>query len=125
MSQTDPKPWPCSVARSTGEKSHDLLQALLATSAFDEISNADDFTGVQNYARNRGKADHSGKTTVGLVFWVYPTGLYGPYHETEDKQIKEHGVLLTVEPGALVSEVVERARAALKDDIVVHEHVGG
>ena len=69
--------------------------------------------------------DDSGKTTVGVVFWVYPTGLHGPYHETKDRQIKQHGVLLTIEPGVSVAEVVSKARAGLRDDvIIVHEHIG-
>ena len=55
---------------------------------------------------------------------MYPTELHGPYHETEDHQIKQHGVLLTVEPGVSVAEVVRRARAGLRDDVLVHEHIG-
>ena len=112
MSEINSKPWPLSVARSTGAENNDLLHALLAASTFDEISNADDFTAVEGYIQNQGRVDDSGKTTVGLVFWVYPTGLHGPYHETEDRQIKQHGVLLTVEPGVSVAEVVSRARGA-------------
>ncbi len=123
MSQAKPKPWPLSVARTTGTENYGLLHALLATSSFDEISDADDYTAVQRYVKSQGRADDSGKTTVGLVFWIYPTGLHGPYHETEYHQIKQHGVLLTVEPGVLVAEVVKRARAVLKDDVIVHEHV--
>ena len=123
MSQTNPKPWPLSVARTTGMENYGLLQALLAASTFDEISNADDYAGVQRYVKAQGRADDLGKTTVGLVFWVYPTGLYGPYHETEYHQIKQHGVLLTVEPGVSVAEVVKRAKEGLKDDVIVHEHV--
>jgi len=78
---------------------------------------------VQRYVISQGRTDNSGKTTLGLVFWVYPTGLYGPYHETEDHQIKQHGLLLTVEPGVSIEEVVKRAKAGLKDNVIVHEHV--
>jgi hypothetical protein len=121
---SNPTPWPISVARTTGTQCSALLQSLLATSTFDEISNADDYASVHRYVKSQGRADNSGNTTLGLVFWVYPTGLYGPYHETEDHKIKQHGLLLTVEPGVSVEEVVKRARAGLEDDVIVHEHVG-
>src|SRR5258708_26994924 len=88
MSQTNLNrmPWPLSVARTTWTECSGLLQSLLATSAFDEISNADDYASVQRYVKSQGRAGNSGKTTLGLVFWIYPTGLYGPYHETEGHQ---------------------------------------
>ena len=124
MSQTSPKPWPLSVSRSTGTENSSLLHALLAASTFDEISNIDDYATVQAYAASAGRANDSGMTTVGIVFWVYPTGLHGPYHETDDGQIEQHGVLLTVEAGAPVAEVVETARARLTSAIV-HAHISG
>ena len=37
--------------------------------------------------------------------------------------MRQHGMLLTVEPGVLVAEVVKRTRAGLKDGIIVHEHI--
>ena len=123
MSQITHKQWPFSVSRSTGEMNKGLLHALLATSNFDEISNADDFIAVHNYVKSQGRVDDSGKTTVGLTFWVYPTGLHGPYHETEDHQIKQHGVFLTAEPGVSVTQVVEAARARLEGDKILHEHI--
>jgi hypothetical protein len=108
-----------------GTDNHGLLQALLTTTTLDEISNANDFAAVQNYVKYQAKADVFGRTTVGLVFWVYPTGLYGPYHQTEDHRIKQHGILLTVEPGALVADVVNTARAGLVDGVIVHHHISG
>ena len=104
MSQTSPKPWALSVSRSTGTENSGLLHALLAASTFDEISNIDDYATVQAYAASAGRANDSGMTTVGIVFWVYPTGLHGPYHETDDGQIEQHGVVLTIEAGAPVAE---------------------
>ena len=124
MSQTSPKPWPLSVSRSTGTENSSLLHALLAASTFDEISNIDDYATVRAYVASTGRANDSGMTTVGIVFWVYPTGLHGPYHETDDGQIEQHGVLLTVEAGAPVAEVVETARARLTSAIV-HAHISG
>lgn len=123
MSQSDHKPWPFSTSRSTGTENSSLLQALLATSCFDEISNIDDFTGIRDYVRNRGRVDDSGTTTIGLVFWVYPTGLHGPYHEKEDGQIQQHGILLTIEEGASVARVVETVRACMPSDTIVHVHI--
>ncbi|KAF5345535.1 hypothetical protein D9758_011995 [Tetrapyrgos nigripes] len=120
-------PWPSYVTRSTGQESQTLLYALLATQKFDEISNAEDFSAVQRHiiAQGKASADESGilRTRFGVVFWVYPTGLYGPFRNTEEGEIKEHGLLLTVEPGASVEEAVTRAREALQEGIIVQEHV--
>ncbi|EIN13469.1 hypothetical protein PUNSTDRAFT_129151 [Punctularia strigosozonata HHB-11173 SS5] len=120
---TDSKPWPCTVARSTGTQSKDLLYSLLATADFDEISSADDFNAVKEYISGRGAINQLGLTTVGLTFWVYPTGLHGPYHITDEGNVEEHGLLLTVESGVAVGDIVEHARAGLKETLV-HEHIG-
>ncbi|KAF5389087.1 hypothetical protein D9757_004952 [Collybiopsis confluens] len=116
------KPWPFSVARSTGSENRDLLHALLCSSVIDEISNVDDYDAVRSYAIHQGKVDASGKIAIGLIFWVYPTTLCGPYHENERHEMERHGVLLTVEPGTSVEEVVRRAKDVQYHDIV-HEHI--
>lgn len=69
--------WPFTGARSTGTNSQGLLWALLATSSIDEISNAEDFAAVRRYITSKGVVGATGRTTVGLVFWLYPTGLHG------------------------------------------------
>ncbi|KAF5345000.1 hypothetical protein D9757_001473 [Collybiopsis confluens] len=118
------KPWPLSVARSTGSENQDLLHALLCSSAIDEISDVDDYDAVRSYATHQGlKADESGKIAIGLIFWVYPTTLHGPYHENERRGIEKHGVLLTVESGASVDEVVKRVKDGVRPNEIVHVHI--
>jgi hypothetical protein len=56
----------------------DLLTALLAADAFDEISDVDNLEYVERYITHRGLLDDGGRTRKGMVFWFYPT-LYGPY----------------------------------------------
>jgi hypothetical protein len=124
MSSNNQRSWPFSNARSTGEENQGVLDCLLATNALDEISSAADFIAVKEYVEGKGRVDETGKTTVGTIFWVYPTGLDGPYHKEEDGRVRRHGVLFTVEASASVEEVVNRARLSLWDTIF-HEHVTG
>ncbi|KAF9222150.1 hypothetical protein BS17DRAFT_783869 [Gyrodon lividus] len=93
--------WPFAAPRSTASSSFDLLMALLAADAFDELSDAEDFAAVENYIKAEGyvRGDSAGRTRRGVVFWLYPTGSYGPYHVLEDGTPECHGVLVTVEPG--------------------------
>ncbi|KAJ8516674.1 hypothetical protein ONZ45_g6026 [Pleurotus djamor] len=114
--------WPWYNAESTGSASQGLLYALLGVGKFDEISDVDDFTAVKDYVNNQGKADENGRTTVGLAFWVYPTGMHGPYHEASPGQFEEHGLLLTVEPGVTADKVVERVRIT-RGNLLKHKHV--
>jgi hypothetical protein len=105
--------------------------ALLATNAFDEISDADDFASVEEEIRVKGYAtkDSGGRTQKGVVFWLYPTGLYGPYHLLEDGTPECHGMLVTVEPGVHMQEVVSEMKKRLTTNGVysppsgiTHEH---
>ncbi|KAI0065758.1 hypothetical protein BV25DRAFT_1592321 [Artomyces pyxidatus] len=116
--------WPLSAARSTGIENYPLLCAMLAAGGtIDEISNADDYSAVERYISGQGRADKTGRTRFGLIFWLYPTGMRGPYHETDEGKIEQHGTLITVEPGILVEEAVVKVEAALREDGIAHEHV--
>jgi len=86
---------PFTGARSTGTNSQALLCALLATSSIDEISNAEDFAAVGRYITSKGAVGATGRTTVGLMFWLYPTGLHGPHHVSSEGVVEQHGVLIT------------------------------
>ncbi|TFY76547.1 hypothetical protein EWM64_g7464 [Hericium alpestre] len=116
--------WPFTTARSTGTEHQDLLAALLTADTLDEISNADDYDAVARYIRSQGRVDVTGKIICGLAFWLYPTGLYGPYHEVQGG-IHKYGTLITVEPGALLDDAMARIKSALRQDGIAHEHVGG
>ncbi|TCD62548.1 hypothetical protein EIP91_006753 [Steccherinum ochraceum] len=133
--------WPFTAARSTPisptssnttTQTHPLLPSLLAAAHLDELSSADAYAAIASYVRTQGRSTSTSTpehTTVGLTFWVYPTGLKGPYHVTDEGEVKQHGVLMTVERGASVDEVVRRAREALEGVIALdeggvgHEHV--
>ncbi|KIJ67356.1 hypothetical protein HYDPIDRAFT_84836 [Hydnomerulius pinastri MD-312] len=90
----------------------ELLAALLAAGDIDEISDAEDFASVGNYVNGIGHSSR-GKTAVGLVFWLYPTGLHGPTRKLEDGTIEYHGILVTVEPGVDVKEIIDGLRNRL------------
>ncbi|KAJ3776114.1 hypothetical protein FB446DRAFT_785392 [Lentinula raphanica] len=128
MSSTPPTPWPLSAARSTGASNTNLLHAILATQALDEISTFDDYAHVRRYISTRGRPDldqtGAGRTIRGLMFWVFPGGKEGPFHETGDGRLKKHGLLVTVEAGSEEEEVVRRVKDGLVDGIIRHEHVG-
>lgn len=127
-SESQANQWPFSAARSTpissttstnNAQTHPLLPSLLAAAHLDELSSADAYAAIASYVRSQGRSSPSPDstsehTTVGLTFWVYPTGLKGPYHVTDEGEVRKHGVLMTVERGASVDEVVRRAREALE-----------
>jgi len=111
--------WPFTAARSTASECSDLLAALLATNAFDEISDADDLQAVEDQIERRGFVDR-GRTRGGLVFWLYSTGLYGPYHDLEGGAVERHGILVTVEAGVEVKEFMSELRNRLTKNGVYH-----
>ncbi|KAF9806871.1 hypothetical protein IEO21_08493 [Rhodonia placenta] len=118
--------FPYAIARSTGTECAPLIAALLAAQiSLDEISDAEDYTPFTEYIKNRGRAGDDGKIRNGIIVWLYTTGLHGPYHETDDGGIEHHGVLLTIESGAKVEDIVARARAALRHGVISHEHIEG
>ncbi|KAF8152218.1 hypothetical protein B0H34DRAFT_784504 [Crassisporium funariophilum] len=96
--------WPFTAARSSGSEGGSLLTAILAV-------------------RAQGKVDESGKTTWGVMFWLYPTGLNGPYHESREGEIDQHGTLITVERGVLLTEAVQQAKGGFNERGIGHSHV--
>lgn len=115
--------YPFQAAQSTAADHPALLSALLASDAFDEISDADDFSAVEKYMTSQGRVNEAGQITAGFAFWLYPTGMYGPFHLAEDGTVKKHGTLITVERGASIRDAMERVRASVSQDAVRHEHV--
>ena len=116
--------WPFDTARSTGTTCKPLLAALLASSVMDEISTSSDFADVEQYIRGQhAVTDAEDRTAGALMFWVYPTGYWGPYRETEEGGVKQHGLLVTIERGARVMKAVQAIRAALPKEGTAHVHV--
>lgn len=122
-SSAAPRKWPFDAARSTGTTCKPLLAALLASNEKDEISTSSDFADVEEYIRNQNDVDAEDRTTNASMFWVYPTGYWGPYRETEEGGVKQHGLLVTLERGAKVMEAVKAIRAALPEEGTAHVHV--
>lgn len=116
--------YPYTVARSTGTAYPALLAALLAAPLnIDEVSSAEDFVAFEQYVIHHCMPDENGITQSGHLVWLYPEGLYRTYHETEEGNIEHHGLLVTIERGARLSDVVERARSCLRGGVLAHEHV--
>ncbi|KZT26851.1 hypothetical protein NEOLEDRAFT_1062249 [Neolentinus lepideus HHB14362 ss-1] len=108
---------------SSSASSQQILAALLASCALDEISNSDDFEPVDRYIRNRAGVDEDGRTRSGVTFWLYPTGLYGPYHVEESGAVRKHGELVTIERGVDVEYACKRAREAFRTEGIGHTHI--
>ncbi|KAJ8582054.1 hypothetical protein M405DRAFT_776813 [Rhizopogon salebrosus TDB-379] len=128
-----PRTWPFTAARSTAPNYSDLLAALLAADAFDEISDVDNLESVERYITHRGLLDDGGRTRKGIVFWFYPTGLYGPYRYLEGGAVVVRHVtlaLVTIEPGVDAKEFMNEFKDQFtKDGVdygpqdgITHEH---
>ncbi|EPS98138.1 hypothetical protein FOMPIDRAFT_1079436, partial [Fomitopsis schrenkii] len=115
--------WPFDAARSTGTTCTPLLAALLASSVIDEVETSSDFADVKRYIRSQYTVDAEGRTTGASMFWVYPAGYWGPYRETEEGGVKQHGLLVTIESGAKVEEAVKAIRDSLPEEGTAHIHV--
>ncbi|TFK31512.1 hypothetical protein BDQ12DRAFT_694031 [Crucibulum laeve] len=115
--------WPFITAQSTGTACEGLLTALLAADSFDEVSNAEDFSAVNRFLRNRKHASHEGVLTSGIIFWVYPTGLNGPYHKNDEGLIEKHGLLVTVERDVLAQDALEKIKTAFVTSGLAHLHI--
>jgi len=121
-----PRQYPFTVAQSVDESTNSsvLLASILAAGSLDEISNADNFAAVETYIRRQGHVDaQTGKLQSGLVFWLYPTGLHGPYHATQEGDIAHHGTLITIERGALFDDALARARDGVTLRGIKHLHI--
>ena len=114
-----------STAQSTEANSQELLISLLVAGNLAEISDADDFEAVRGFIKTQGRVDSgTNKTTTGVTFWLYPTGLHGPYHETDDGSLELHGALITIAEGVLLDDAVEKTRHAVTTGRLVHKHFG-
>ncbi|KAF8907049.1 hypothetical protein CPB84DRAFT_344836 [Gymnopilus junonius] len=117
--------YPYSAARTvqSSTETDALLASILAASTLDEISNIEDFVSVENYIRGHGRVNGSGKTTQGLMFWLYPTGMRGPFHESREEEIELHGTLVTIEAGVLLTDAMAKAREGLRLRGIGHLHI--
>lgn len=128
--------WPFSIARSpalTTDLSERLLHILLILD-HDEIPNYS-AESVEQYVCNRGRRRNKGRnlapdgtTQRAFWFWFYPTGLLGPYREltdddTGEERLEKHGLLVTVEEGAQVQDVVRGAMDGLVMGELRHTHI--
>ncbi|KAH9837991.1 uncharacterized protein C8Q71DRAFT_571752 [Rhodofomes roseus] len=121
---SSPRKWPFNTARSTGTECMPLLAALLAASALDEISTSlHDFSDVEGFIRGRGRIDAEDRTLDASLFWVYPSSFWGPFRETEEGGVKQHGLLVTIERGAKVTEAMEAIKANFQQDGTAHVHI--
>ncbi|OAX35657.1 hypothetical protein K503DRAFT_773234, partial [Rhizopogon vinicolor AM-OR11-026] len=90
-------------ARSTASGCSDLL----ATNVLDEIPDANDLD-------SKGVVDNSvGRTQLGVAFWLYLSGLHGPYHDLEGGAVERHGTLITAEAGVNLNEFTSELRNRL------------
>lgn len=119
---------------STKHDTDSLLHAFLSL-GLPELSSAENFCAVETYVRTAGRRNRAddelpenGRTERGLLFWVYPSRLWGPYRKTVDKEtgrvkVERHGLLMTVEEGARVGDVLDGAREGLTIGVLRHVHV--
>jgi hypothetical protein len=121
-----PKQYPFTIAQSAegSTNSSVLLAAILAAGSLDELSNIENFAGVETYIRREGHVDsQTGKLQSGVMFWLYPTGLHGPYHETQEGEIAHHGTLITIELGASFDDVFAKVKNGLRLSGIGHLHI--
>lgn len=123
--------WPAAVPSAPRDDA--LLEALL-TLGLPELSSAEDFCAVETYVRTAGRRNArddelpaDAHTQRALLFWVYPARMWGPCREAMDKEtglltVQRHGLLMTVEEGAFVGEVLEQAREHLRVGTLRHVH---
>jgi len=121
------RPYPYSLAQSGL-----ILESLLASCALDEISTAE--PGLGALARHLLHAGHvlpalhqrpreEQVLRGGVAFWLYPTGGKGPFEKLEDGRVRKHGLLLTVERGATVGDVLREVEGKLPERGIEHLHV--
>ncbi|KAH9832932.1 uncharacterized protein C8Q71DRAFT_244822 [Rhodofomes roseus] len=119
-------PWPFDIARSTGTTYRPLLAAILATDTLPTVPVAPDggFQAIGEYLRSgEYLMDAEDRSLERITFWVCPAGTAGLFHEAEGGEVKEHGLLVTVERGAKVDDVVEAVKGAFVEEGTAHVHV--
>ncbi|KAF8912447.1 hypothetical protein CPB85DRAFT_1197234, partial [Mucidula mucida] len=100
-----------------------LVSAILTTFELDEISTADEGDAIRRYIINQGMINGEDVVQRGVMFWVYPTGGKGPYEELEeDGSILMHGLLVTIERGALFEGMVKAIMSDLPEGGIGHIH---
>ena len=68
----------------------------------------------------------SGKVVQrGVTFWVYPTGYIGPFEDDDDGRVILHGLLVTIERGALFEGIEDGILKALPSEGMAHVHFKG
>jgi len=120
------KQYPFTIAQSVegSTNSSILLASILAAGSLDELSNSENFTAVETYIRREGHVDsQTGKLQSGVIFWLYPTGLHGPYHETREGEIAHHGTLITIERGASFDDAFAKVKNGVRLSGIGHLHV--
>ncbi|KAI0918138.1 hypothetical protein AcW1_007056 [Taiwanofungus camphoratus] len=72
-------------ACSTGIVCHTLLAAISAAGGcINELSNGGRWEDFERCIGGEGREDGEGRLLSGTMFWLYPRGLYGPYHDTKE-----------------------------------------
>ena len=83
-----------------------------------------DFQAVDDYIRGgEYRMNSEDRILDNIIFWVYPAGLSGPHHEAEDGSIRQYGLLVTVEQGAKVVDVITAVKSEFVDEGTAHVHV--
>lgn len=117
--------FPCTAARSTGKECCPPLVVILAAGVVNEVTVAGGWDEFKWQLASKGRANMDGKITLGFIFWFCPTGLYGPYHDPEERDVESHSLLFTVEYGVHVSNVVQMVKGAssMSMSSLVHVHI--
>jgi hypothetical protein len=120
------KQYPFTIAQSAEESTNSsvLLASILAAGSLDELSNSESFAAVETYIRREGHVDsQTGELQSGVMFWLYPTGLHGPYHETREGEIAHHGTLITIERRASFDDALAKVKNGVRLSGIGHLHI--
>ncbi|KAG7444449.1 uncharacterized protein BT62DRAFT_1077784 [Guyanagaster necrorhizus] len=134
-----PVGWPSSTAASTSPTvilssppTLNLISAMLTTFELDEVSTAGEGTAITQYIQRHGMVNPvTRRLQSGVMFWVYPEGREGPYEEMKDDGRAKtgrtllHGLLVTIENGAVMEGMVESVLEYLPWDAIGHLHFPG
>ena len=120
------RPWPFDTARTTAAECIPLLASILTTDTLPTVAASRDsgFQEVDDYIRDgQYRINSEDRLLDNVTFWVYPAQFSGPYHEADDGSIKQHGLLVTVEQGATVENVMAAVKGGFVDEGTAHVHV--